>query len=273
MPHCSRSRPLDKPPKAADTSRSKPLNEASMRLLALILSVFVLLAGLSAQAAPTAELYHVSGMAQHQQHFQFALRAAQQRYAQQLPAAVYETLVRQSDQRFEPQGMHDRAQARLALAMTESDQREAVRFYNGALGRKVVAAETRATSPASIVAMQRGLPQHDISPARQELVKRLGEVLPALDLGVEVSLALAGLAAQSANSFLGGLLQIPETTVTSRRETLRDQMRPDLPATLAHVYRDLSDEELRGYLAWSESEQGRLYYRTVELAVRDALNP
>ncbi len=249
-----------------------------MRLPALHLSVFALLVAmlftsLAVRAAPAAELYHVSGMAQHQQHFQFALRAAQQRYAQQLPPAVHDTLVRQSDQRFEPQGMNDRAQARLSLAMSEADQRETMRFYNGALGRKVVAAETRATSPASIVAMQRGLPQHDISPARQELIKRLGEVLPALDLGVEVSLALAGLAAQSANSFLGGLLQIPESTVTGRRDTLRNQMRPDLPATLAHVYRDLSDDDLRGYLAWSESEQGKLFYRTVELAVRDALNP
>jgi hypothetical protein len=50
-------------------------------------------------------------------------------------------------------------------------------------------------------------------------------------------------------------------------------MRADLPDTLAHVYRDLSDEDLRGYLKWSESEQGKLFYRTSELAVRDALNP
>jgi hypothetical protein len=244
-----------------------------LRTIIMTLLASLALIGLPAKAVPTAELYQVSGMAQHQQHFQFALRAAQQRYAQQLPPAVYDTLVRQSNQRFEPQGMHDRAQARLALAMTEADHRETLSFYNSSLGRRIVAAETRATSPASIVAMQRGLPQHQISPARQALINRLGEVLPALDLGVEVSLSLAGLAAQSANSFLGGLLQIPESTVTGRRDSLRNQMRPDLPETLAHVYRDLSDEDLRGYLTWSESEQGRLFYRTVELAVRDALNP
>ncbi|WP_304639148.1 DUF2059 domain-containing protein [Pseudomonas sp.] len=244
-----------------------------LRTFMFALFTLFMLTGLSAHAVPTAELYQVSGMAQHQQHFQFALRAAQQRYAQQLPPAVYDSLVRQSNQRFEPQGMHDRAQARLALAMTEADHREALRFYNSTLGRQIVAAETRATSPASIVAMQRGLPQHQISSTRQQLINRLGEVLPALDLGVEVSLSLAGLAAQSANTFLGGLLQIPESTVTGRRDSLRNQMRPDLPETLAHVYRDLSDDDLRGYLAWSESEQGRLFYRTVELAVRDALNP
>src|SRR5690606_23394239 len=86
------------------------------------------------------------------------------------------------------------------------------------------------------------------------------------------SLSLASLAAASANSFLGGLMQIPESVVTSRRGDLRNQMQPNLPSTLAHVYRDLSDEELAGLIKWSESEHGKLFYSAVELAVRDALN-
>ena len=231
-----------------------------MRLTALhtlILTVLasLLLHTLPANAAPgsTAALYQASGMNQHQEHFQFALKAAQQRYAQQLPTSVYETLVTQSDMRFAPKGMHDRALARLALTLQEEDQRQALAFYDSELGRTVVNAETRATSPASIVAMQRGLPE--------------------LDIGVEVSLSLASLAAASANSFLGGLMQIPESVVTGRRGNLRNQMQPNLPATLAHVYRDLSDEELAGLIKWGESEHGKLFYAAVELAVRDALNP
>ncbi|HDZ56424.1 MAG TPA: DUF2059 domain-containing protein [Pseudomonas xinjiangensis] len=245
----------------------------TFQTLILTLLATLILHSVPVQANPTAELYQASGMNQHQQHFQFALKAAQQRYAQQLPPSLYETLVSHSNLRFDPQGMHDRAQARLALALGEADHREAIEFYASALGRKVVSAETRATSPASIVAMQRGLPVPDISPERRQLLEQLGALLPALDLGVEVSLALAGLAAQSANSFLGGLMEIPQSVVTDRRDTLRGQMRANLPDTLAHVYRDLSDAELSEFLAWSESEHGKLYYRAVELAVRDALNP
>lgn len=244
----------------------------TLHTLILTLLASLMLHSLSANAS-SAELYNASGMGQHQQHFQFALKAAQQRYSQQLPPSMYETLVRQSNQRFEPQGMNDRAQARLAIALVEADQQAALRFYNSELGRKVVSAETRATSPASIVAMQRGLPTHQVSEERRQLILRLSDLLPALDLGVEVSLALAGLAADSANSFLGGLMQIPDTVVTGRRDTLRGQMRPNLPDTLTHVYRDLSDDELKKLLAWSESEHGKVYYRAVELAVRDALNP
>lgn len=251
-----------------------------MRLTALhtlILTVIasLLIHSLPAHAAPspTTELYQASGMNQHQEHFQFALKAAQQRYAKQLPASIYETLVTQSNQRFAPNGMHDRAQARLALALQDEDQRAALAFYDSALGRKVVTAETRATSPASIVAMQRGLPESELSAQRRERIERLSGLLPALDIGVEVSLSLASLAASSANSFLGGLMQIPESVVTSRRGDLRNQMQPNLPSTLAHVYRELSDEELDGLIKWSASEQGKLFYSAVELAVRDALNP
>ncbi|WP_178114764.1 DUF2059 domain-containing protein [Pseudomonas saliphila] len=251
-----------------------------MRLTALhtlILTVLasLLLHTLPANAAPgsTAALYQASGMNQHQEHFQFALKAAQQRYAQQLPASVYETLVTHSNLRFAPKGMHDRALARLALTLQDEDQSQALAFYDSVLGRAVVNAETRATSPASIVAMQRGLPALQLSPERRAQVERLSELLPALDIGVEVSLSLASLAAASANSFLGGLMQIPESVVTSRRGDLRNQMQPNLPSTLAHVYRDLSDEELAGLIKWSESEHGKLFYSAVELAVRDALNP
>ncbi len=246
----------------------RPTLSALLGTLALGLAVC-----LPAQANVTDELYQATGMNQHQEHFQFALKAAQQRYARQLPANLYETLVRQSNQRFEPQGMRDRAMARLAVDLDEADQREIVKFYRSDLGRQVVGAETRATSPASIVAMQRGLPQHELSDSRRQLIEQLSDVLPALDLGVEVSLSLASLAAQSANSFFGGLMQIPDSAVANQRERLRQEMRPNLPETLAHVYRDLSDEQLRRLIDWSRSTAGREYYQAAEMAVRDALNP
>lgn len=226
-----------------------------------------------ARATMIEELYQATGMNQHQEHFQFALKAAQQRYSRQLPANLYETLVQQSNQRFEPKGMRDRAMARLAVDLAEADQQTIVKFYRSDLGRQVVGAETRATSPASIVAMQRGLPQHELSDTRRQLIERLSELLPALDLGVEVSLSLASLAAQSANSLFGGLMQIPDSAVANQRERLRQELRPNLPDTLAHVYRDLSDDQLRQLIQWSESDAGRQYYEAVELAVRDALNP
>src|SRR5690606_39338466 len=83
---------------------------------------------------------------------------------------------------------------------------QALEFFDSTLGRKIVQTETSASSPASVAAMQGGLPVMQLSPERRALIDRLASQLPALEMGVEVSTALTGLAAQSANDLLGGLL-------------------------------------------------------------------
>lgn len=247
--------------------RLKPLHLLIMSVLAALV-----LTTMSVRAN-TDRLYELSGMATHQTHFQHALTAAQQRYAQQLPRNVYDSLVRQSNQRFAPQAMTDRAQARLALAINDSSHQQALTFYQSPLGRKIVTLETQATSAASVASMQRGIPQMEVSTERLTTLRQLSVSLPALELGVEVSMSLANLATQSANDLLGGLFQVPGNMVDSRRDTLRGQMQPDLPNTLAYVYRDLSDAELTEYLQWVQSEAGKNTSRAMELAAKDALNP
>lgn len=242
-----------------------------MRFLIALLA----LAGLfsSAVQASTSELYQASGMAQHQQHFQAALASAQQRYGSQLPAAVRDTLVRNSSQRFDLAAMHDRAQTRLALELNDQQMQQALTFFNSPLGRRIVEAETRASSPAGASTMQQGLPELALSPERRALIERLAARLPALEMGVEVSTALTGLAAQSANDLLGGLLGTTAPAGDSGRERLRQQMRPNLPNTLAYVYRDLDDAQLTRFAEWAESAAGQSFYRAAERAVQDALNP
>lgn len=248
--------------------RLKPIH-----LLIMTLLISVALITMKARAQPPQQLYDVSGMATHQNHFQDALSAAQQRYAQQLPANVHASLVRQSNMRFAPQAMQDRARSRLAVSLSDSAHTQAMDFYRSPLGRKIVTLETRATSPASVKEMQRGIPSQQIEPQRYTLLRQLSNTLPALEIGVEVSMALANLAAESANDLLGGLFQVPVDLVSTRREDVRNQMIPDLPDTLAYVYRDLSDEELEQYLDWSQSDAGKATYRAMELATKDALNP
>ena len=226
----------------------------------------------SAVQASTSELYQASGMAQHQQHFQAALASAQQRYGSQLPAAVRDTVVRNSSQRFELAAMHDRAQTRLALELDDQQMQQALTFFNSPLGQRIVAAETRASSPGGASTMQQGVPNMELSAERRALIERLAARLPALEMGVEVSTALTGLAAQSANDLLGGLLGTAPAG-DSGRERLRQQMRPNLPNTLAYVYRDLDDAELTRFAEWAESDAGRAFYSAAERAVQDALNP
>ncbi len=245
----------------------------SIHLLAMALLVSVALIAMNVRAQTPAQLYDLSGMAAHQRHFQDALSAAQQRYAQQLPANVHASLVNKSNQRFEPQAMQDRARSRLAVSLPDSAHAKAIEFYRSPLGRKVVTMETRATAPASVKEMQRGIPQQQIDSQRYTLLRQLGTTLPALEVGVEVSMALANLATDSANELLGGLFQVPVDLVSARRENIRNQMVPDLPNTLAYVYRDLSNQELEQYLQWTQTAEGVATYQAMTQATSEALNP
>lgn len=242
-----------------------------LRWLFCVVSVLLLLAA-PAHASVSA-LYQSSGMAQHQEHFQAALSSAQQRYSQQLPPAVRDALLRNSSQRFALAGMHDRAQTRLALELDEQQLQQALTFFNSPLGKRIAAAETRASSPASVASMQQGLPVMQLSNERTALIERLVNQLPALEMGVEVSTALASLAAQSANDLLGGLLGGVTQVGDAGRERLRQQMRPNLPNTLAYIYRDFDDAELTRFAEWADSPGGHAFYRATERAVQDALNP
>lgn len=243
-------------------------------LRAICGALFAGLLGLATSAlADTSQLYRASGMETHQAHFQQALEKARSRYAAQLPAAVAENLVRKSNERFEPDRMHARAMASLAVNLSDEQLNGAREFYRSELGEAVVAAETRATSPAEVRRMQNGLPPITLSAEREATLRRLGQQLPALDMGEEVSLALASLATQSANDMLGGLLTIPEGFANQRRGSIRAQMEPNLPQTLAYVYRDLTDAQLNAYADWSETDSGQAFFRASSAAARDALNP
>jgi hypothetical protein len=59
------------------------------------------------------QLYKVAGWPEQRAHFNDALSAAQQRYRNSLPPAVYQALVNNSNQRFAAQAMDQRAEAQL----------------------------------------------------------------------------------------------------------------------------------------------------------------
>jgi hypothetical protein len=88
-------------------------------------------------------LYKVAGWAEQRAHFNDALSAAQQRYRNSLPPAVYQALVDNSNKRFAAQAMDRRAEAQLRKRL--ADPAPALAFFQSPLGRKIVAAELLAT--------------------------------------------------------------------------------------------------------------------------------
>ncbi|MBK5006591.1 DUF2059 domain-containing protein [Pseudomonas sp. S60] len=217
------------------------------------------------------QLYKVAGWPDQRAHFTDAVTAAQQRYRNSLPPAVYQALVSNSNQRFQAQAMDRRAQAQLRTALP--NPAPALAFFQSPLGRKVVAAELKATRKDELARNAQGLPKIQASDTRLLIIGHLAQALPAREAGAEVSLAIAGVAADSLSSMIPGLFGGGQAQglLDGQRQRLMNQIGEDLNNTLLYVYRDLSDAELEEFATFAESADGKAYYQAALTAVRAGL--
>ncbi|MFQ6554806.1 DUF2059 domain-containing protein [Pseudomonas sp. Lb2C1-1] len=217
------------------------------------------------------QLYKVAGWPEQRAHFSDALSAAQQRYQSSLPPAVFQALVNNSNQRFAPQAMDQRAEAQMRKNL--HDPQPALSFFQSPLGRKVVAAELLATRRDQLAKNAKGLPKMPASDNRLLIIGHLAQALPAREAGAEVSLAIAGVAADSLSSMIPGLLGAGQAQgmLNGQRQRLMEQIGTDLNNTLLYVYRDLTDTELEEFATFAESTEGQAYYQAALAAIRAGL--
>lgn len=239
-----------------------------MRALCVVLFMFISLPSL---AASSVELYQAAGWPEQRAHFNDALTAAQARYRCTLPPAVYQALVDNSNKRFAPQAMDQRAQK--AMQDNLADPAPALTFFDSPLGKKIVTAETLATRKDQLARYANGLPQVEASDTRRLLIGHLAQALPAKEAGAEVSLALAGVAADSLSQMIPGLLGggAAQALLSSQRQNLMSQIGAELDNTLLFVYRDLSDAELEEFVSFTQSDAGKAYYQAALAAMRAGL--
>ena len=217
------------------------------------------------------QLYKVAGWADQRAHFNDALSAAQQRYQSSLPPAVFQALVDNSNQRFAPQAMDRRAEAQLRQHL--ADPGPALAFFQSPLGRKIIAAELLATRRDQLAKNAKGLPKMEASDNRQLIIGHLAQALPAREAGAEVSLAIAGVAADSLSQMIPGLLGGGQAQgmLNGQRQRLMEQIGGELNNTLLYVYRGLSDNELEEFATLAESSEGKAYYQAALAAIRAGL--
>lgn len=241
-----------------------------MRSLCLSL---LLCLSLPAWADLHTQLWEKAGWPQQSRHFAAALQQAQQQYADTLPPAIHSALVSNSNQRFEAGALQQRALA--VLRRDLDDPQPALTFFGSALGQRVVAAEVDATSPQNLRRNANGIPAIEASATRQLLIRHLAQALPAREAAAEVTLALAGVAADSLSGMLPGLIgrEATEPLLQGQRERLIQRLDGDIDNTLLYVYRDLSDAELEEFAEFAQSPAGQAYYQAALGALRAALQP
>ncbi|MBU0808654.1 MAG: DUF2059 domain-containing protein [Gammaproteobacteria bacterium] len=239
-----------------------------MRALAVVLT---LLLSLPALADDYLQLYQAAGWPQQRMHFSDALQAAQERYRSSLPPAVHQALVNNSNQRFAAAAVDQRAQQGLRQNLEQPTA--ALQFFQSPVGRKIVDAELLATRSDQLARYANGLPRSDASATRRLQIRHLAQALPAKEAGAEVSLALAGVAADSLSQMLPGLLggDSAQALLNSQRQRLMEQIGADLDNTLLHVYRELSDAELEEFVSFAQSDAGKAYYQAALAAIRSGL--
>ncbi|WP_447588242.1 hypothetical protein [Aquipseudomonas campi] len=237
----------------------------------VVFAFVLMLFSLVSLADEHARLYQAAGWPQQREHFSDALVVAQQRYSNTLPPAVYQALVDNSNRRFAAQALEQRSQA--ALRAQLSNPQPALQFFESPLGRKVIAAEVLATRRDQLAKNAKGLPRSDASATRRLLIRHLAQAVPASDAAAEVSLALAGVAADSLSQMLPGLLGggQAQALLDNQREQFKQQINTDLDNTLLYVYRDLSDPELEEFVSFAQSSDGQAYYRAALGALRAGL--
>ena len=138
----------------------------------VLLALTLLVLGMPALADNYQRLYQAAGWPEQRAHFNDALHAAQKRYQGNLPPALYQTLVDNSNQRFAPADIDQRALNGLRQNLPDSSA--AVNFFESPLGRKVAGAETLATRSDQLQKYANGLPRQQASDARKQIAHRLG---------------------------------------------------------------------------------------------------
>lgn len=238
----------------------------------LVLLMLLLCSGL-AQADDHQLLYQRAGWPQQQAHFEAALKAAQLRYQDSLPPAMYQALLDSSNRRFAGAAMDERA--RRTLRSQLDDPQPALQFFSSLLGQRIVQAEIRASAPARIAAQATGPQSPPAEATRRLLIRHLAQALKASEAGAEVSLALASLAADSLGSMLPGLLGDAQTRqlVESQRGRLQQQIENTIDDILLDTYQGLSDPELDEFVGFAQSSAGQAYYQAALAALRSALTP
>src|SRR5262249_28078027 len=166
--------------------------------------------------------------------------------------------------------LQEEIRRRLGRELPEQIGKPTVDWLRTGLGRRITALENEASSPESALQQAAFAMQLQIeppSPDRMQLTRRLEEATGSSDHAVAgwetVAVALGiAMTAGTANGRLDG------------KDILRERLaklRPDmklllLQASLRHMlftYRTLTDEELRQYVEFLESETGRTLTRIV----------
>jgi len=179
----------------------------------------------------------------------------------------------------DPKLLLPRVTAGVAEAIPPEDRHEILKFLDSPLGRKVIAAENAMASNEAMdklekegPALMEKLMKDDV---RLALIQSLDKATRATDMATDLNIATAlateyGLISQSNMPQKPSFEQL-RSAYEQRRLPIRMQMAQVVLTGMAMSYRDLSNEELAGYLAFANSPVGKKYFLGISRVINRVL--
>ncbi len=173
-----------------------------------------------------------------------------------------------------------RIRAKLVADLAENlsdDQLRAVRdWYESPLGKRISGAEGAAAAPevwASIDAREEALQERYQGSSRAALFDRYNQASRATESAVETAVAVQLGLAQAMAAIRGGGASAAsvEEQIRAHRGLIEGQVEAQVFTAFLHIYEPFSDQELKQYLAFLESPEGREFTRTASTSLQDAI--
>ena len=166
----------------------------------------------------------------------------------------------------------------LSARVDDAKVAQAAAWFRTASGRKIIAAEIAAAMPQAqeeIARFARGRATNPIDPKRVERLQRLDEAAGSSEFSFDVLVAVGEGMRRGAEPFLPverrRAMGTPDREIASARPKAIEQLRATTLISLEFAYRDISDAELDGYLAFLSSPGGRWLTAEVHQALLHAV--
>lgn len=240
--------------------------------------------GLAAAADPVDELMHKSGLWKQIGEFEPMMQAGiaqSQSEGKRLDEDALRALRRAAAAGYAPDRMRAAVRGQIASELALRDIREVTAWLSTDLGKRVTAAEEKASEPAQAQRLAQGEDKvlAKLPRSRRALIDRLVKATRAAEFNAALLIdttvgVMRGIALVTPQDGDGAEAEEVIAGIEARRPALIEAMRIESAAAFAVAYESLRDADLEKYVRFAESPLGGKYHdatsRALEAALADA---
>ncbi len=167
---------------------------------------------------------------------------------------------------------------RLADQLTDSELQAVLNWYKGNPGQKLIQLENQLADPENakgLVEFAKQVEQNPIPEAQQSLYKKIDKATLTTDTTVDMQLNSRVAMVKAMNKTAKSDKKLSEAEIQEKVEAQRPQamafMQQINLIKFAYLYKDVSEEDVKAYLKFAESDAGKKYFKVRSKALDGAM--